>query len=141
MPLTRFVALHEVPEPAAAGPGMARFAVMLARARGGVALVFSRRRGVWELPGGLIDPGETARDCAAREFAEETNGVAGESEWLGLVEVSDGSTHFGAVYRCTAEHLPENFENWETGGLAIWSRENPPQPLGPSDAALLNRFG
>ena len=38
------------------------FAVVLARSRDGVVLVFNRYRKVWELPGGLIDPGESARD-------------------------------------------------------------------------------
>lgn len=140
MPLARFVAFHEISENVA-DHRAPRFAVTLARARGGITLVYSRYRQVWELPGGLIDPGESARDCAAREFVEETAGRAGPLEWLGVVEVNDGSTHFGAVYRCTADSLPENFANWETGGLAIWTRGNSPEPLGDSDAALLNRFG
>ncbi len=29
------------------------------------------RRGVWDLPKGHIEPGETERDCAAREVCEE----------------------------------------------------------------------
>ncbi len=140
MPLAVFVAFHDIAEDTV-GVRAPRFAVTLARARGGIALVYSRYRQVWELPGGLIDPGESARDCAAREFAEETSGAAGELEWLGIVEVNDGSTHFGAVYRCTAVSLPENFDNWETGGLEIWTRQRAPRPLGNSDAALLDRFG
>lgn len=139
MPLARFVALHPDPESAPRSPP--RFSVVIARHADGVALVFSRHRRVWELPGGLIDAGETPRQAAAREFAEETGGKAGELEWLGVVEVNDGSTHFGAVFRCTADSLPEKFENWETGGLAIWTRQHAPEPLGHSDAALLNRYG
>lgn len=30
------------------------------------------RRGVWDLPKGKLDPGETIEHCAAREVAEET---------------------------------------------------------------------
>lgn len=30
------------------------------------------RRGVWDLPKGKIDPGETPAECALREVAEET---------------------------------------------------------------------
>lgn len=35
-------------------------------------LVFNRFRQAWELPGGVIDPGESARDAALRELAEES---------------------------------------------------------------------
>jgi 8-oxo-dGTP diphosphatase len=136
MSLARFVTLHAVPENA----GEPRFAVLIARTPAGIALVFNRWRKVWELPGGLIDAGETARDCAVREFREETGGEAGDTEWLGLVEVNDGSTHFGAVYRCTARFVPETFESEETGGLAFWNRGHAPSPLGNTDIALLNRF-
>jgi 8-oxo-dGTP diphosphatase len=141
MARTSFIAFHEVPESNQSRVGQTAFALVLARAPGGVTLIFNRYRRVWELPGGLIDPGELARDCAAREFHEETGGVAGSLEWLGLVEVSDGNTHFGAVYGCTVEQLPETFESEETGGLAFWSRQKTPRPLGETDAALLNRFG
>ena len=141
MPLARFIALHDVAETAHAHVGTARFAVMLAGTPRGTVLVFSRYRRVWELPGGLIDPGESARECARREFAEETGGTAGSAEWLGLLEVHDGATHFGGVYRCIASSVPDRFQNEETGGLAWWTRDGAPEPLGHADAVLLNRFG
>jgi len=140
MPLAKFVTIHDVPEPLTSDTGRCRFAVVLARTAGGVVLVSSRHRKVWELPGGMIDAGETAREAAAREFSEETGGRAGPLEWLGLVEVNDGSTHFGGVFRCTAQFLPELFENEETVALGIWAPDSPLQPLGNADAALLNRF-
>jgi 8-oxo-dGTP diphosphatase len=137
MSLTHFVGLHAVPEDSREP----RFAVVLAQARNGWVLVFNRWRQVWELPGGFIDPGETPRAAAMREFREEAGGEAGDLEWLGLVEVNDGSTHFGAVYRCTARFVPESFESDETGGLAIWTPGQQPSPLGDTDGALLKRFG
>ena len=140
MTLARFVTLHDVPEDEHLTLGAPRFAVLLAEAHGGITLVYNRHRKVWELPGGLIDAGESAHDCAAREYREEAGGVAGPLQWLGLVEVNDGSTHFGAVYRCTAESAPESFVSDETGGVTFWRRGRAPRPLGETDAALLNRF-
>ena len=36
-------------------------------------LMFNKWRQNWELPGGIIDEGETPRECAVRELYEETN--------------------------------------------------------------------
>ena len=137
MGVARFVQLLASPE----GSDAPRFAVLVAKTADGVVLVFNRWRRVWELPGGLIDAEESARDCAVREFREEAGGEPGELEWLGLVEVDDGSTHLGAVFGCTVRSMPETYESEETGGIAYWTRENPPSPLGHTDAALLSRYG
>ncbi|GAA4331217.1 NUDIX hydrolase [Flaviaesturariibacter amylovorans] len=57
-------------------------AFRLIRTGGGVvrradgALLLIHRRGVWDLPKGWIDPGETLEACAVREVEEET-GVTG----------------------------------------------------------------
>ncbi len=58
--------------------------------RGGSVLLIKRgkppREGQWSIPGGRIEPGETAVAAALRELREET-GV--EAELLGLVDVVD----------------------------------------------------
>ena len=139
--LARFVAFHDLAEHENTGAGPLRFAVIIARARDGVVLVHSRYRKVWEPPGGLIDAGETPRQAAERELFEEAGCHARATAWLGVVEVSDGATHLGAVYECEVDEVPARFENSETAGLARWRRGQAPQPMGHTDAALLGRFG
>lgn len=56
-----------------------REVLLVERAKGASA-------GLWSLPGGHIEPGETAAAAALRELAEET-GVA--AELLGLADVRD----------------------------------------------------
>ena len=146
MALARFSAFHEAPEyglPAALQPA---FALALTHCRGGVLLVLSRYRKAWELPGGWIDAGETPRQAAERELLEESGCTARNMRWLGVVEVNDGRPHFGAVFACETEQVPEGFENAETAGIAIWRRGDSLDslagtPIGHSDAALLARFG
>jgi len=138
--LARFVALYEVPETEYANVAEPTFAVVLARSPKGVVLVFNRYRKVWELPGGLIDAGESARTCAARELVEEAGCPARNLEWLGLIEVEDVKTHIGAVFTCDVDAVSESFTSDEIGGITTCRRDSRPRPLGETDAALLNRF-
>jgi len=141
MPASSFVAFHAFPTGQPPPDVPLTFAVVLGRAPTGVLLVFNRFRQVWELPGGLIDPGESARDAARRELAEEASCDAESFQWLGVVEVDDGQRRYGAVFRCIVAAVPAPVSNDEIGGIAVWTPEVSPQPLGPADRALLERFG
>jgi 8-oxo-dGTP diphosphatase len=140
MPLARFIAFHEVPENAAPPDIPLSFAIVIARATGGVVLVFNRHRRVWELPGGLIDPGESPRESAQRELAEEAGCHADSLDWLGIVEVDDGRRHAGAVFACEVAAVPATLSNEEIDGLDFWTPAAAPAPVGESDQALLTRF-
>jgi 8-oxo-dGTP diphosphatase len=141
MPLARFVAFHEVPEDHDGGVPPLTYAVMMACSRKGIVLVQSRIRHVWELPGGLIDPGETPRQAAIRELVEEAGCVARDTRWLGVVEVNDGRARFGALLYCDVDHVPEDFSNYETIAIDYWRRDGAPAPLGEPDEAVLRKFG
>ena len=138
--LARFVALHEIAERDGASLGRPTFAVMIARSPRGVVLVFNRFRKVWELPGGFIDPGESTREAAVRELAEEAGCAARRVSWLGLVEVADENPHFGGVFTCEVD-APTVVSNEEIGAVCVAPPDGRPSPLGDCDAALLNRFG
>ena len=77
-------------------------AVSIACWRGDEVLLVQRGRpplvGLWSLPGGRIEWGETAREAALRELAEET---AVAAEIVGLVDVVDqiGRDDDGTVAR------------------------------------------
>lgn len=114
---------------------------MIALGPAGVVLVHNRYRQVWELPGGLIDAGETAEAAARRELAEEAGCEAQTLEWLGIVEVDDGRRHHGAVFRGRVSAVPVTMSNEEIDGIAPWTQENTPEPLGACDRSLLRRFG
>lgn len=58
--------------------------------RDGLVLLVERARpvaGQWSLPGGHVEPGETAAAAAARELLEETGVEAGLDTFVGLYEV------------------------------------------------------
>ncbi|MCJ8206230.1 NUDIX domain-containing protein [Pseudomonas sp. RGM2987] len=59
-------------------------------------------RDEWELPGGRIEVGETARQCLAREIAEELAVEVSVGEPLDsyLFEVIAGRHVFISTYRC-----------------------------------------
>ncbi|GAB3579335.1 NUDIX hydrolase [Amycolatopsis endophytica] len=67
-----------------------------------VLLVFDRRRERWELPGGMIEPGETPHRAAVRELAEETGIVVSGLRFAavaGFVLRDPVRREYAAVYR------------------------------------------
>lgn len=60
--------MHEFYKPVDAGGGV------VTNSKGEVLLIY--RRGIWDLPKGKLDDGESIEDCAVREVEEET-GVEG----------------------------------------------------------------
>jgi 8-oxo-dGTP diphosphatase len=88
-------------------------AASLACFRDGKVLIARRgrapNRGLWSLPGGGVEFGETAADGALREFFEETGA---EAEIVGLAEIvesiardADGRTELHAVILAYAGRL------------------------------------
>ena len=99
--------------------------LLVAERDGCVLMVHNSWRQEWELPGGTIDQGETARETAVREFLEETGTSPGEVTFVGVATVQLGPERrieYAAIYRTTLG---------EVGGLPAERRDRRAHLVGP----------
>lgn len=138
---TALEAVLPVPEDQLAGPldHPLTFALVVARHGGRALLVFNRWRRHWELPGGVIDPGETARAGAARELLEESGQEAESLRYRGLMRVRfpDGRAELGALYSTELADLRPFAANEEIERIALWDGREEIGRVDEIDAALL----
>jgi 8-oxo-dGTP diphosphatase len=97
-----------------------------------VLLGRNRWRGTFELPGGMRDGSEPARDAAQRELREET-GLGAALSWVGIADfelVGPARRERAAVYSATADGEP-HLADGELTELA-WAAPDDPPPAGTS---------
>lgn len=108
-------------------------------------LVFNRHRQCWELPGGMIDPGETPRQAAVRELHEETGIHLEALTFVGYARFKLGPeqrTEYAALY--TAAATPNNDAPFtptdEITATHWWDTTHPlPGALNPLDTHLAHQ--
>jgi 8-oxo-dGTP diphosphatase len=103
---------------------------VVARYEGKVLLVFEREKQRWELAGGAMNPGESARDCAARELREESSNDCRPEQlrFVGVFELLLGPsrfrpephTEYGALYEIELERVAAFIPNDEIGATLWW---------------------
>ena len=116
---------HPAGGPLRQAPAWPRCGASAAIFRDGAVLFIQRGsgafKGLWSLPGGHIEPGETARDAALREVREET-GV--RAEIAGLVDVHD------VILRGSADELRAHYLI-----TVYWGKWLAGEPVAGDDAA------
>jgi 8-oxo-dGTP diphosphatase len=104
-------------------PAATPLALIVVTCASQVLMVFDRLRRQWELPGGMREPGESARQAAGRELAEET-GISGAE--LGLAALAEfclarpARREFAAVYRTVLPAMPRLLINEEVLAFRWW---------------------
>ena len=87
----------------------------------------------WHFPGGGVEPGETAADCAAREAFEETGYQArGAVELFGLYHNTNPATNRDhvALYVCRQFEMVRQFEpSFEINELGWFSYSDLPEAI------------
>jgi 8-oxo-dGTP diphosphatase len=75
-------------------------ALVVVRHAGRWLLLFNGFTQQWGLPGGVLEPGESARTCAERQLELETGQRAEELAYLGVMHVSfpPGRIEYGALF-------------------------------------------
>ncbi len=92
-----------------------------------IALVQRRSSGMWALPGGFLDPGETFQECALREFQEEAGvDLAGAK----LIQSIERPVAFDAPERDPRSRIISG-----AVVIRIWASGDQPQLVAGDDAA------
>ncbi|WP_307796363.1 NUDIX hydrolase [Amycolatopsis sp. 195334CR] len=124
----------------ALGPEPMPLALVVVESGGLVLLMLNAFRRTWELPGGMLEPGETPEAAALRELAEETGLTATAAEFAAVAEfalVAPVRREFAALYRLSLPGRPRPVVSDEALDFRWWDPATPvPEATSPLDAEI-----
>jgi 8-oxo-dGTP diphosphatase len=103
-------------------------ALVVPRHEGKVLFVFNRWRDEWELPGGMIEPGEQPVDAARRELEEESGQTAADLHYVGWMKFRlqpHQRLELAVLYQCELETVQPFEANDETTAIMLWDLHSP----------------
>jgi 8-oxo-dGTP diphosphatase len=117
-------------------------ALIVAKNEKGVLLMYNPWKTKWELPGGIIEPEETMRKCAEREMFEETNQIAHEITFKGLMKfkLKNGNIEYGGLYNAIIKNTRLFLENNESEKIIFWNGKDDIGYIDEIDKKLLEYF-
>lgn len=118
------------------------FALVIAKYEENFLLLYNKGRQEWEIPGGMIEEGESCRDCAIRELLEETNQRPERITFNGLMKLNlhNGKTEYGALYSVRMMRIEEFLMNDEALEIVFWNGINDFTNINEIDKKLLEYY-
>lgn len=117
--------------------------LVVGKNEGKYLLMFNTWRQYWELPGGIIDDGETPRECAERELFEETNQSIKQLTFKGLMKFQlkpDDRLEYGALYSGEIVDVKPFKENKEAEQIVFWDHQSDIGYITEIDEKLLDYY-
>jgi len=114
----------------------------------GFMLLKNRFRNAWKIAGGIIEPGETARQCAARECLEESGYAIDGLRFVGLMKCflvagyfsKEDRVEYTALYCADVKAVREFHENEEMTALCWHTLGEPLEDASAIDIKLLEYY-
>ena len=112
----------------------------------GHLLLQQKAGGIWSLPAGAIEPGETPQDAIRREMLEETGllvepaellGVFGGSEYRYVYANGDAVEYTVVLFRCSVTEDTGRIEDSETVSLEYFPKARMPDLALPYPRSVL----
>lgn len=103
-------------------------ALVAAWHQGKTLFIFNQWRNVWELPGGMIEQGETPHEAAARELKEESGQSVANLRYAGWMKFRlkpDDRLELGVLYVGELDTIQPFEANAESAKIMLWDMASP----------------